>query len=222
MTTSSAERWHEVFDLSLTLLTRTYDPSEFVVIKPHEPVNSLGTKLLEHDRGTTITFLSTPLRPFLLSVLKDYGRRDWVRKRVIGAARSATAFPALAEVDVARLTDAESIAFLWLLNCFLRDQLVSSEHGSRVLVLDGGLVADSPEEALRAIGAVSGIPLDEQTLRWMATQAPGGVYSKDPSRRYDANSRHRELSELGIRLGREADSGIEWATSHGFGEHPLY
>jgi hypothetical protein len=215
----SAAHWHEAFDLSLLLLTRTYDPSQFVVIKPHEPVNSLGIKLLEHDPDTTVTFLSTPVRPFLLSVLKEPARRYWVRKRVLGAAQSTIEFPALGGIDVSSLSEPEAVAFLWILNRLLRNQLLSSKHGRRVLAIAGDDVARSPNQVLSSIAALSGIPLDDQDIRSMVNHPSVRQYSKDLSRPYDSQSRQRELSELEIRWGSEADLAIKWATSRGLDKH---
>jgi hypothetical protein len=205
-------RWEEAFDLGVRLLTRTYQPGEMAVIKPHEPCNSLGARLLEHDRAATITFLMTPLRHFLLAILKSDERRNWVRTRVRSAAQDAAACPPLAYIDPNDLTDPEAAAYLWLTNSFLCGEL-SDEYGSRVLVLDGGRLAESPEEALPQVASISGLPLDEQLLKWMIAHPSITSYSKDPSRQYDASARRKEIEELDHRWSTEADTGVEWAAS---------
>jgi hypothetical protein len=154
----------------------------------------------------------TPLRHFLLAILKSEDRRNWVRFRVHTAAREAAACPPLSSIDPNDLNDSEAAAYLWLTNSFLCAQL-SDEYGPRVLVLDGERLVESPEEALPQVASTAGLSLDEQLLKWMLTHPSISRYSKDSSKRYDAASRRAELAELDQRWGAEADAGIEWAAS---------
>lgn len=78
---ASVSRWDDAFAVCVKLLSRTYLESERPVIKVHEACNVLGSRLLE-DPEVTITFLSTPVRRFVLSVLKEEFRRQWVRRRI--------------------------------------------------------------------------------------------------------------------------------------------
>jgi hypothetical protein len=211
----STSAWKDAFEIGIRLLTRTFEPNEYVFIKPHEPVNSLGEIILGQDNLSTITFLSTPLRPFLLAVLKDQERRNWIRRRVIGAAPTVSASSALASIDPGNLNDAQSASYLWLVNKYLSQRLASGSNGSRVILIDGGLVADSPGEAIRRVATTCGLPLEEQTLRWMVSHPSMQRYSKDISRPYNADSRRDELQELETRLGTEADAAIYWAESEG-------
>lgn len=213
--------WREVYNLGVRLLTRTYEPGEFVVIKPHEPVNVLASLLLRDNAQTTLTFLSTPLRSFLLSVLKAQERRDWVQRRIHGTAASASACPALADINLGELRDPEAAAYLWLVNQFLCTELISGPFQSRVLILDGGQVAGSPGEVLSAVGAISGIPLDEELIGRMLNHPSVQRYSKNLSRPFNASSRQHELAELESYWGAEADIGVEWAVAHGMGRFNL-
>lgn len=206
--------WQESFDLALRLLTRTYDPGQYVVIKPHEPVNSLATKLLAHNPRATITFLSTSLRSFLLSVLKSKERRDWVRRRTFEIHATALAYPSLSNIKPNDLTDPERIAYLWLVNHFICRELVSNVSCSRLAVLDGDHLVGCPFEALRTVASMAGIPLDDKTLESLVLQPLMRRYSKDQGRPYDAVARRRELAELEDRYGGEADKGFDWGTCH--------
>lgn len=209
--------WQETFDLVLRLLTRTYSKGQCIVIKPHEPVNSLATKLLAHNHRATATFLGTSLRSFLLSVLKSQERRDWVRRRAVEIETAASTYPSLENIKARQLTDAHSIAYLWLVNRFLCRQFVSTLGSSRLLVLDGEHLVDSPVETLRAVASTASIPFDDQLLDWLASHPYMRNYSKDSRKPYDALTRHRELTELENRYGGEADEGFEWGVSHGAG-----
>ena len=53
MSTQSVTEWHEMFSLSLRLMTRTYVPQEFPVVKAHVPTNVLGKELLGHNPQAT-------------------------------------------------------------------------------------------------------------------------------------------------------------------------
>jgi hypothetical protein len=208
-----AERGEESFGLCVRLLTRSYDAEQLVVIKVNDWCNSLGPRLLRANDSATATFLTTPLRHFVLSVLKSQTRRAWVHHRIQAAARDAAA-SALAAVPLDDLTDAQAAAYLWLVNRSLCASLAShAQLGSRVLVLDGRQVAEGPEAALRAVAALSGLPLGDEKLAWMLAQPTRQSYSKDLSRRYDAEARQAEERELLERLGPEAQLGVAWAAA---------
>ncbi|HLJ91191.1 MAG TPA: hypothetical protein VKZ53_30610 [Candidatus Angelobacter sp.] len=210
LTRRSLLRWNDAFALCARLLARAYDPQQFVIIKPHEPCNVLGSLLLEHNDRATITFLTTPLRDFLLSILKAEDRRAWVQRRLVKARESALNVPSLANADISSLHDAEAAAYLWLVNRYLCQKLSSGPYRSRVLVLDGGRIADFPKDSLRAVASLAGLPLSEQQLQWMIDHPSMRKYSKDLSRPYDANSRHQELAELENSWRREADAGARF------------
>lgn len=214
LTRRSSPRWDEAFELCARLLARAYDSQQFVIIKAHEPCNVLGPVLLEHSDRATITFLTTPLRDFLLAILKAEDRRAWVQRRLAKARESVFNVPSLANVDISNLRDAEAAGYLWLVNRHLCQALSSAPHRSRVLVLDGGRVADFPEESLRAVSALLGLPLSQQQLQWMIRHPSVNSYSKDLSKPYDATARHEELAELEGFWGAEAACGIEFAASH--------
>jgi Sulfotransferase domain len=204
--------WAGAFDLAMRLFSRTYDTGAFVVVKPHEPCNALARKLLEHNPKATITFLTAPLKHFLLAVLKADDRRNWVRRRIPGAGNS-TGCPALMNIDPRDLNDAEAAAYLWLVNRLLARRLASGAHGSRVLLFDGEHLAAEPEKSLRTITRLAGLPLDGGQLKSMIEHPSASRYSKDLSRSYDASSRQRELAELEKHWGREAKIGLEWAAA---------
>jgi hypothetical protein len=184
-----------------------------VVIKPHEPCNCLGDRLLELNERATITFLMTSLRQFLLSILKSPERRDWVRKRVQGAVQNAASCPPLAGIQPRDLSDSECAACLWLINSFLCEELASGKHRSRVLALDGERLAESPKEALAQVAEICGFPWDDRQQKDLIEHKSVLCYSKDATLPYDKTSRRKEFEELERRLGIEADTGMEWAAS---------
>lgn len=216
----SSVRWRDLFDLCIRLLRRTYCPGDLVVIKPHEACNRIGAELLAHDPQATITFLMTPLRPFLLSVLKLKFRRQWAHKRLYTALEDVVTWEPLARVAHQSLTDAEAAAYVWLANCFLYKQLSTGPHSSRVLLVNGERLANAPEAVLPAVAAACGLRLEVDQISQLSHHPTASSYSKGLSRHFDAASRRQELAELNASLGAEADSGIEWAVSHWISDMP--
>lgn len=202
--------WEETFALCVKLLTRTYAPNETVVIKAHEPVNVLANRLLENDEQATITFLVTPLRQFLLSVLKSDLRRSWVRARVDQMSK-ISAPPFLAEINALELSDPQAVTYFWLVNRFLCDQLCSGKNRARVIVCNGEHLVEAPGQMVSKITATAGLPLDRSQLEHVLSHPSVKRHSKNPSLDYDSTSRRRELGELEHRLGKEVDQGTRWA-----------
>ena len=205
--------WNAAFDLAVRFLTRTYDPADFVVIKAHEPCNALGRRLLDHNELASVTFLATPLRHFLLAILKSDFRRKWVRTRIPAAARAARCRQ-LADIRPEDVNDAQAAAYLWLVNRFLYEQLVSGNTAPRVLALEGEMVAESPGLAIPAVMAKCGIHLQDEQLKFLIDHPDVRRYSKDLSKPYDAASRRQEIAELEKQWGNEADAAIDWASRY--------
>ncbi len=210
--------WDDVFQLSLRMLTRTYGAADLVVIKPHEPFNALAAKLLSCATTSTVTFLTTSLRQFVVSVLKSESRRTWVRTRIPFAARAAKCGP-LIKIGPEALADAQAAAYLWLVNRFICKQLCAGEHRDRVLMLDADLLAGSPLNALKAVMNICAAPVSDAMLRKMIEHPTVRSYSKDLSRPYDSSSRMKELTELERSFGQETDAAVDWVISCGMGEY---
>lgn len=206
----TAARWPEVFDLACRLLTRSFEAGELVVIKCSDCCNFLGDRFLAGNPLATVTFVVGPLRSFVLSALKDDWRRGWLRNRLETSTNDRLTFPALRGVSVTGLDDSEGAAYLWLLNRARCARLSNSAWGSRVLVLDGELVADRPDVALKAVTSRCGVRLEEKQIQEFLESPALRTYSKNTALPYDTNSRYQELAALEQRLAKEADHAVEW------------
>lgn len=207
-------KWDETLDLCVSLLGRTYSKAQSVIIKAHEPCNSLGLALLRRNPSATVIFLTTPLRHFLLSVLKAGDRRHWVRQRACAMLEGRGENPALEDVMPTDLTDAQAAACMWAVNHSLCEQLATSRERSRVFVTDSDQLLAFPQETLQGLVRFCHLRVDEDTVAWMVAHPSIRKYSKDVSRSYDAAARCQELAELERRFGHEADLGVEWAARH--------
>ena len=209
-------RWELFLDVCMKLLLRSYEPGQVVVIKPYEPCNRLAKALLERDRDATATYLITPLRSFLLSVLKSEERREWVRVRVDSAVRDTSRYGVLGGISVDDLSTPQAATYVWLLNYSVFRAINANNETGRVVLANGDILVESPETTLRAILRGSCMRVDEQQIESMIAAGSTQRYSKDSDRPYDAASRHDQLNELNRCWGTEADEGIEWAQSLGF------
>lgn len=208
--------WELFLDVCLKLLLRTYKPGQAVVIKPYEPCNRLAKTLLERDPNATATYLITPLKSFLLSVLKSEERREWVRARVASAARDASRYGVLSGISAEALTTPQAATYVWLLNYSLFRAFKRNDEADRVVLADGDALVEAPEPTLRAVLSGSGLRVDGQQFQAMISAQSVQRYSKDSDRPYDAASRHDHLNELNRCWGMEADEGMGWAESLGF------
>lgn len=208
---ATADEWQTLMSLVVRLLTRTYAPADIVVIKVNDLCNSMGDALLKMDVRSRIIFLYVSLETFVLSVLKRQSRRTWLRTRIRDSRRVVELFPALANIDTARLGDAEAAAYLWLLNSALYQDLRNGEYSEHVFALDGDKVAESPKTVIADVAAFLQLTLSEQRLDELLNHPSVRRYSKDTSHPYDANSRRTDLAQAQIRFGAEVEEGVEWA-----------
>ena len=209
----SVSRWEDVFDVCVKLLARTYLKSERPVIKVHEACNVLGHRLLQ-DLEITITFLSTPLRRFLLSILKEEFRRGWVRRQVNEMSQREEFAELFADLDVAALSDAQAACCMWVANRLISQRLSSSDSCNRVLVVDGDDVADHPLQTLTQIARAGGFTVSEPQLEAIVSHPSLSRYSKNWSIPYNAASRQQEMDQLDQQWGEEARTAIQWLEAH--------
>ena len=202
----SVSRWQDVFEVCVKLLARTYLESERPVIKVHEACNVLGNHLLQ-DPEITITFLTTSVRRFVLSVLKEEFRRQWVRGRVSQMSQREEFAEVLQDLDIADLSDAQAACCMWLANRLQSQRLCSSE---RVLVLNGDDLADHPLQTLTRIAKAGGFAVSEQQLDAIVRDPSVSRYSKNLSVPFNATSRRQEMEQLDPRWGKEAQVAIDW------------
>lgn len=202
----SVSRWEDIFEVCVKLLSRTYLKSERPVIKVHEACNILGNRLLQ-DPEITITFLSTPVRRFVLSVLKAESRREWVRHRINKMSHRREFAELFQELDVAALSDGQAACCMWLANHLQSQRLCSSEH---VLVLNGDDVAERPLQTLTRIAKAGGFAVSDKQLDAIVSDPSVSRYSKNPSIPFNATSRQQEMEQFDQQWGDEAQAAIDW------------
>jgi hypothetical protein len=208
-------KWSEVLDLSIRLLTRTFRAEDTAVIKTHVPCNMIGRELLEQNPLASIIYLFTPIRSFLLAVLKSEKRRQRIRTWNREVSLAASRCPDLAGLEPERLTDAQAAAYWWLATRFFCQELCVADRFSRVWILNGEDLALSPEMAIPSLMDCYGLPQDEQQCRRIVTHPSIHAHSKYPEREFDGSALQKEQVILEDHYGAEADTALSWMLSHG-------
>lgn len=214
MANRSFPRWDEGFRLCLRLLTRTYESGEAAIIKANVPCNLLGQRLLNLDDSSTITFVMTPLKQFMLGALKTQLRRNRVRYWARNMVDMKRIFPQSGhDSEFTDLTDSQAAVCVWLFNRYLCQQLESGPNRSRVFVVDGGQLAEKPDQFLPPILGRCGFSIDNSELTRLVDHPSVRLHAKTLSKPYDAAMRRQEITKLETLFGQEAQTAIEWATA---------
>src|SRR5574337_435898 len=156
--------WQTWGTLGIRLLTRTFEPSQTVIVKAADVCNTMADVILANDPRSRALLLSVGLRTFILSVLKMESRKDWTRKRAAFWHRTLTCFPPLNRVNTQDLDDAQKAAYVWLVTAALWDRFRTRIDQERVLIMDGEEVSEDPGNALSNVTAFFGLPLEESRL----------------------------------------------------------
>ena len=206
-----SDSWDDWFKLAMALLSRAYSSDTAVIIKAPDSCNWMGSLLLDHDGRTKIVFLFSPLKVFLLQVLKVDHRREWLRDHLPQLSYALAQVPFLSDIVVTDLSDGQCAATMWLLNSFLCDILLARSDSNRVLLLNGEDLICQPQHALCATAGFFDLTGDEETRAALANFRPSSYHSKDVSIPYDAATRASELDDAEARCGIEVQAAMSWA-----------
>jgi len=211
----SANQWNEALDVSIRLLTRTFESSHVPVIKTHVPCNMIGHQLLENNPLSSVVYLFTPLRSFLLAVLKSENRRRRIRLWIKEVSRELARYEPLAGLAVDQLDDAQAAIYWWLATRFLCEELCSGKHGMRVLVINGEELAETPERVVPLLLNWYGLPWDEQQLQEILKEPSIHKHSKRRGQPFSISDLQAELNGLERDFGVEADLAMNWMAKLG-------
>ncbi|MGH9449174.1 MAG: sulfotransferase domain-containing protein [Terriglobia bacterium] len=205
--------WQTWAALAMRLLTRTFEPGQTVIVKAADVCNTMGEVILANDPRSKAVLLSVGLRTFILSVLKLENRRVWTRKRATFWHKTLTLFPALNEVNVPDLDDAEKAAYVWLVTAALWVRFRKQADPKRLVLMDGEEVSENPGNALQSVAAFFGLPLEENRLEAILADTVLSRHAKFQGKAYDAATRRNDLADWEARFGADADRGMQWAAS---------
>jgi hypothetical protein len=207
------DRWDDQFKVVFAMLARAYPSDTAVVVKATGMCNWMANSLLDHDEKTKIVFMFSPLRLFLLQILKAEHRRHWLRKHIEFLARPMSQVPFLMDLEAGNLTDGQRAATMWLLNSFLCRSLLERPDSHRVRVLNGENLISQPKETVLAAADFLGLLDDDANSAAVDGLHPSSYHAKDSRLPYDATVRATELADAEARCGSEVEAAMSWASA---------
>jgi len=195
--------------LALALLARSYGPAEKVVIEPWDGCINIAEDLMSTHPGSMAVMLSLPLEDYVLSNLKRKGRRIFLRNNIPRAKVDLNAMGLLNGVDPYQLTDGETVAYVWYwLMAYYVDILRNSTLNIRTL--DSPTFYRRPQKSLRALVDFFNVSFTDEQIDDAVRANVFSRDSKDPSKRYDAESKAVEDSRLRVQLKQQIDEALAW------------
>lgn len=199
------EAWERLLAFATGLLARTFADDETALVKLNDRCNGLVPGLLARHPESRGILLYGDLDSFLTSVLRDPGRRIWLREHRLPLVRAdAERCAPLAGLDPERLTDAEAAAYLWLYRLYTFGAWADHpELGPRLALVSASDFLERRRETLGALVRHLALPADQEELDEAASSPLLDRYAKDPSQLFDAGAEQ----EARRRLGPEIDAG---------------
>ena len=208
----SRERWSELRDLALTLLSRTWRPDQSALVKPSSHAANLIPELMSFtgkERALLLyvdleTYMATMIRPHLLQETQLYAR-DFRLKEF----RRLTSETDLAAED---LSDARLIAMSWLLQT--RELAVAAQDplfSSRTTQLSFDDYLRDPSVHLGAICEFMGYPTRPDVIEELVSGETAHAYAKAPQLEYDVRRRTNGLDKARRKFETEIADALDWA-----------
>lgn len=184
---NQSEDWAGRLKLALALVSRRFEPSQPTVVKANVPVNFIMPEIIQLDAHAPVVLLYLRFEPYLLAILREQRRREWVN-RVTRLLEPTLATRVGLKSDS---NTAERAAALWLAQMLMFNAVVRSN--ARVRIMDAEALFASPVETAEAAAKHFGLCLTDETG---SLNEVASVHSKDPSRSFnDAVRQERELRD---------------------------
>ena len=204
--------WRDAFDLTVHLLSRTFDAREVALVKPNSHANNLLAELMSWHADSRAILLYVDLETYLATMLRPPARRETVR--AVGESRLADFRQRTGDGGPDALDDARRAALVWLVQMreFV-DVLDSPQLRPRARAIEFGAFLSRCREALAAAAAFLGRAADGAALDRAFDPALAGQYSKRPGRTFDAAARAGMLESARHAHAGEIAAGMEWAAA---------
>jgi len=204
--------WRDAFDLTVHLLSRTFDARDVALVKPNSHANNLLAELMSWHADSRAILLYVDLETYLATMLRPPARRETVR--AVGESRLADFRQRTGDGGPDALDDARRAALVWLVQMreFV-DVLDSPQLRPRARAIEFGAFLSRCREALAAAAAFLGRAADGAALDRAFDPALAGQYSKRPGRTFDAAARAGMLESARHAHAGEIAAGMEWAAA---------
>lgn len=165
----------QVLENCLTLLSRSFEPGETVVIKPSNVVNGLASAMLALRPEAPALLLHAPLRAFLTSIArKGMWGRLWVRELLSRQIVDGLIDLGFEPRDHLLHTDLQAAAVGWLAQQKLFAALAAL-HPGRIRTLDSETLVARPQAAIDAAAQLFGLTIGERRIAEIVST----VFSRD-------------------------------------------
>lgn len=209
-----AREWPYLLELATVFLSRTYQPSDVVVIKAD--CNLIADSLLKLSDDNVALLLHPDLPAFILSVLKEPARASWARTRLESSVRIHSALgdrfglSKRLRLDFGALSDAEAAGCFWLSQVCLYHEFLEKPRRSRVMSLEARRFLDEPQETLSQLASFFRLEAFEDEIRRIVDSGIMQRHSKRAGERFDADSLSRELQALSTSFRDELRRGVDF------------
>jgi hypothetical protein len=196
-------------DVLLTLLGRTWRPSQRAVVKATSFVSEIARSLLEANRSSAGVFMFSPALAYLRCILG--GPNSRLEARALAAARLARLRKRLPEdaFDLDPGSEGQWIAMSWLCEMVCLQQ-AAAQFESRILWIDFDAFLAAPQAGLGSIFHALGRDATPQEIDGIVAAPIMHRYSKAPEHAYDAALRGEVLASADRDHGAEIRRGMDW------------
>lgn len=181
---------------AIRLLSRSYRPEQYVVIKANDNANPLMADLLAWRADLPVLFMYTPLGEFLAGCLKADNRRAWIHQRFDSVKSLA---PKVLNTTGQLCADGnafgEMAAVYWSYNIALYLQARPISSG-RLCSLDFNHMVAKPLDAIETCGELFGLYARQGLDRRSEIDKLFGVYSKNSNFKYSPRQRENDIQRI--------------------------
>ena len=200
-----------LIDLMLTLLNKTYEPDEHIVIKPSNLTNNIIDDVLTILPASFGILLYSDLREFLISNLKkpDETKQKipWLASEAAALVQYKDSFPGIIPAQLPHLRAA---AVFW------HAQLLHFTHlltrwPERLRALRSQALLENPAVVLRAVSEWLKLNLTADHFNSVINGAVWHSHAKDTRYQYGIEFREEENQDIIERYTTEIEDALSWA-----------
>lgn len=199
-------------DLALTLLGKTFNASQSVLIKPTHVANNLASDMLALRSSAKGILLYSGLESFLVSNLK---KPEETKEKLPALARIfdlETGYARRFEhLSIENLGFLQLVVIVWHAQMLMFQELLSSQAGPRLATLDSATLLADPTSTLEAATQFLGYPVGRGELAAIVAGPTWGTHAKDPFSAYSLGMRENENREITERHSAEIRYVMRWA-----------
>lgn len=206
------QTFHRDLDITLALLGRGFPDTRAVLVKPTSVAALIGPEILERQAQSRAVMLSMNLRHWLATMLRSPTLRIGLRQQAPVRIAAWHRLTGERDLRIPALDDAQLAALSWLVQQLQWD-VMRAQPGlaQRLLRVDFDQFLRDPGHGLLDICTHLGITADPLALAPERSTELLGRYAKDPTQRFDVDTRRREIDQALGRFAGEVARGMDWA-----------